>query len=96
MDVVSGGCRFESYGRHQLVSGRNPATYAETRSASAEILVPVKHMVENWAAAVEAHIKRERPELPLGKFRRSYRLTWRNGSLDFSNCSVRSGVPCRS
>jgi hypothetical protein len=55
---------------------------------NAEILAPARHVVEGWAAAVEARIQRERPELASRELRRRYRLSWRNGHLDASNCSV--------
>ena len=55
---------------------------------NAEILAPARYLIEDWAAAVEARIKRERPDLASGKLRRLYRLSWRNGNLDFPNCSV--------
>lgn len=61
---------------------------SEEHFTNAEILAPARHVVEGWAAAVENRIRRERPDLASGKLRRMYRLSWRNGNLDFSNSSV--------
>lgn len=61
---------------------------SEEHFTNAEILAPALHVVEGWAAAVENRISRERPDLASGKLRRMYRLSWRNGNLDSSNCSV--------
>lgn len=48
-----------------------------------EILVPARYQVERWAGAVEARVKRERPELLTGEGRRrQYKITWREGRID--------------
>ena len=46
------------------------------------------HLVESWAASVEARIRRDRPELAGRVGQRSYNITWRNGELQVGHCSI--------
>ncbi|MBZ5586748.1 MAG: hypothetical protein LAQ30_32090 [Acidobacteriia bacterium] len=64
------------------------AVLAEEHFTNPEIVAPAVHVVESWAAAVEARIRRDRPELAGRVGQRSYRITWRNGELQVGHCSI--------
>ena len=64
------------------------AILAEEYFTNPEIVAPAVHMVESWAATVEARIRRDRPELSGRQGQRSYRITWRNGELQVGHCSI--------
>jgi hypothetical protein len=68
------------------------AILAEEHFTNPEIVAPAVHMVESWAATVEARIRRDRPELTGreddGRTSRRYSIKWRNGDLQLGSCSI--------
>jgi hypothetical protein len=68
------------------------AVLAEEHFINPEIVAPAVHVVESWAAAVEAQVQRDRPELAGreddGRTSRRYRIMWRNGELQVGHCSI--------
>lgn len=53
-----------------------------------EIVAPAAHTVETWVTAVEARIRRDRPDLAGREGQRSYRVVWSNGELQVGQCSI--------
>lgn len=64
------------------------AVLADEHFTNPEIVAPAVHAVETWVSAVEARIRRDRPELAGREGQRSYRVVWSNGELQVGQCSI--------